>query len=147
MPRATGKFAAVVLLLVLAGCAAGADGSGATPGADTAGATGDALVITIDDGDGDGDGAGPVEHRFGCGATASGTLPDPAAVCAHLQELDDPFAPLPADQICTQQYDGPQTARITGRWNGRDVDLQLARTDGCQIARWNSLGPLLSAAG
>ena len=145
MPRAAGKSAAIVLLLVLAGCAAGGDGGGATPvpGADTTGATEDALVVSTDAGDG----SEPVEHRLGCGGTASGSLPDPAAVCARLQELDDPFAPLPADQVCTQQYDGPQTARITGRWHGRDVDLQLARTDGCQIARWNSLAPLLSAAG
>jgi hypothetical protein len=57
--------------------------------------------------------------------------------------MDDPFAPVPEDAICTQVYDGPQTARVTGRWRGEPVDLELGRNNGCRIAQWDSLGPLL----
>jgi hypothetical protein len=60
-----------------------------------------------------------------------------------LQGLGDHFAPVPADAGCTQVYGGPQTARVTGRWAGQPVDLQLSRTDGCRIAQWDRLGPLL----
>lgn len=41
--------------------------------------------------------------------------------------------------MCTQQYGGPQRARITGTWRGKKVDARFDRTDGCQIARWNRL--------
>ena len=45
--------------------------------------------------------------------------------------------------MCTQQYGGPETARVSGLWGGEPVDLALSRTDGCRIAQWESLGPLL----
>jgi hypothetical protein len=41
------------------------------------------------------------------------------------------------------QYGGPATAHITGRWAGRPVDAWYDRRDGCRIARWNQLVPLL----
>ena len=47
--------------------------------------------------------------------------------------------------LCTQQYGGPQTAHVTGRWSGEPVDLELTRVDGCRISQWDSLGPLLPA--
>ncbi|MGY1856203.1 SSI family serine proteinase inhibitor [Modestobacter sp. SYSU DS0290] len=73
----------------------------------------------------------------------AGDLPDAETACAHLEGLEDPFAPVPADAVCTQQDDGPQTARITGLWGGDPVDLALSRTDGCRIAQWDRLAPLL----
>ena len=69
--------------------------------------------------------------------------PTPEAACEHLKGMDDPFAPLPADVVCTEQFGGPQTAHVLGRWNGEPVDLELSRTDGCRISQWDSLGPLL----
>ncbi|WP_222193685.1 SSI family serine proteinase inhibitor [Modestobacter italicus] len=97
------------------------------------------LVVELDPGEG-GDVA---SYTLDCSGTPAGDLPDPAAACDHLQGLADPFAPLPADQVCTQQFGGPQTATITGRWAGEPVDLQLSRVDGCAIAQWDRLGPLL----
>jgi hypothetical protein len=41
------------------------------------------------------------------------------------------------------EYGGPATARITGTWAGRPVDGRYDRSNGCQIARWNDLVPLL----
>jgi hypothetical protein len=72
--------------------------------------------------------------------------PDPEAACAHLDGLDDPFAALPADVMCTEQYGGPQTAHVVGRWDGDEVDLELARNDGCRIAQWDALVPVVPAA-
>jgi hypothetical protein len=80
-------------------------------------------------------------YRLGCDPP-SGSHPDPEAACAHLAAMDDPFAALPDDVACTQQYGGPQTANVLGRWAGEPVDVVLSRTDGCRIAQWDGLGPL-----
>jgi hypothetical protein len=132
----------LLLPLLLVACG----GSGETPGTDdalvpTAGTVGD-LVVEQDAGDG----AAPQRWTLVCGdapGSAGGDHPDAEAACAHLRELDEPFAPLPDDQLCTQQYGGPQTARITGTWRGEPVDLELSRVDGCRIGQWDGLGPLL----
>jgi hypothetical protein len=55
----------------------------------------------------------------------------------------DPFAPVPPLRLCTMEYGGPATARITGTWAGRPVDARYNRKNGCEIARWNDLVPLL----
>jgi hypothetical protein len=73
----------------------------------------------------------------------AGSHPDPEAACAHPATMDDPFAALPDDVGCTQQYGGPQTANVLGRWAGEPVDVVQTRTDGCRIEQWDALGPLL----
>ena len=90
-----------------------------------------------------GDGSPAQSWTLACDGAAEGTHPDPAAACTHLQRMDHPFAPLPSDVACTEQFGGPQTAHVTGVWKGDPVDLQLSRTDGCRIGQWNALGPLL----
>ena len=123
-----------LLPLVLAACAGGGPGSPApAPAAE------DALVVALDRGDG----TEPERYTLSCADPAVGDLPDPAAACATLRGLTDPFAPPSGDVACTEIYGGPQTAQVTGRWAGADVDLALARTDGCQIAQWDRLGVLL----
>ncbi len=127
---------AALVLAGLAGCAQQGSGTGS---AGTASAPADRLVVEVDRGDG-----GPPErYTLTCGDVPGGDHPDPQAACAHLAARDDPFAPLAGDAVCTEQYGGPQTARVTGTWHGSDVDLALSRTDGCRISRWDSLGPLL----
>ncbi|GGV21632.1 hypothetical protein GCM10010245_36430 [Streptomyces spectabilis] len=80
---------------------------------------------------------------------AGGTHRDPSGACARLDELttpgSDPFAPVPQDAQCTMQYSGPATAHITGTWAGRPVDAAFDRSNGCEIARWNGLVPVLPA--
>ena len=44
---------------------------------------------------------------------------------------------------CSQQYAGPEWARIRGVVNGRKVDLTIARNNGCGIADWRALKGLL----
>ena len=131
----------VPLLALLAACGGGDDAATAPSEDSLAGSspTMNDLVVEQDLGDG----SAPARWTLVCAGQAEGTHPDPQAACDHLSALDDPFAPLPADQICTEQYGGPQTARITGVWGGEPVDLAVSRTNGCEISQWDSLGPLL----
>ncbi|MGY1814216.1 SSI family serine proteinase inhibitor [Blastococcus sp. SYSU D00820] len=129
----------VGLALVLTACAGqgGSPTGPASPG--TSSAARDELAVEIDRGDGS-----PVErYTLTCGPEPGGDHPAAAAACARLAGLEDPFAPIPGDVACTEVYGGPQTARVTGTWQGRPVDLRLSRTDGCRIDQWNRLGPLL----
>jgi hypothetical protein len=126
----------VLLLLALAGCAQPAgNGTSSSPSPSVV----EDLVVELDRGDG----SEPERFTLVCTGVPEGDHPDPDAACAHLAGLDDPFAPLPPDAVCTEQYGGPETARITGRWQAEDVDLELDRTDGCHISQWESLGPVL----
>ncbi|MFE7105835.1 SSI family serine proteinase inhibitor [Streptomyces sp. NPDC057575] len=84
-------------------------------------------------------------------APAGGSHPVAEQACGRLDELagegEDPFAPVPKDALCTLQHGGEATARITGTWQGRHIDAVFSRTDGCEISRWNSLGPVLPNVG
>lgn len=82
-----------------------------------------------------------------CGPTG-GTHPAPEDACAFLAETStDPFAPVSPDMMCTEIYGGPQTARVTGQWEGEEVDAEFSRTNGCEIARWDAALPLLVETG
>ena len=138
----------IALLAVLTACASPSGNSGA-PGP-TSGSADPAAGGGIQQADNDlqieldrGDGSEPESWTLTCVGFVEGSHPDAQAACDHLAAMDDPFAPLPADVICTEQYGGPQTARVLGRWNGEPVDLELSRTDGCRISQWDALGPLL----
>ena len=139
------------LLALLTACASGdrgtsrdpataepADGAGGPAGGGISQADDD-LVVELDRGDG----SEPESWTLTCVGSVEGSHPDAEAACAHLQTLEDPFAPLPEDAVCTEQFGGPQTARVRGRWNGEPMDLELSRVDGCHISQWDSLGPLL----
>ncbi len=140
----------LVLLALLSACAAGTAGSGgaaAPPPTDTTDA---AAGGGISQADNDlqvsydrGDGTEPESWTLTCVGFVEGSHPAAEAACAHLRTLDDPFAALPSDVMCTEQFGGPQTAHVLGRWNGEPVDLQLSRTDGCHISQWDALGALL----
>jgi hypothetical protein len=127
-------------VLVLAGCADGPAGTTPSVGEPTD----DYLQITV----GSTESTDVETWTLVCGDGADDdSHPDPAAACAHLEGLDDPFAELPDDVMCTEQYGGPQTAHVFGRWRGDEVDLELARNDGCRIAQWDGLVPVVPAGG
>jgi hypothetical protein len=135
-----------ILLLGLAACASPSGGNAAGPTTSAAkpaaGGTARAdndLRIDLDRGDG----TEPESYTLACLGSASGDHPDAMAACAHLAGLADPFAPIPGDVACTEQYGGPQTAHVTGLGGGEPVDLELSRVDGCRISQWDGLGPLL----
>ncbi|MFJ4171340.1 serine protease inhibitor [Paenarthrobacter sp. NPDC089714] len=76
-------------------------------------------------------------------------LPDAHAALAAVEQFgEEIFFPVPRpDRICTQQYGGPQTALVTGSFRGRPVNSSFSRTDGCEIARWKTMAPLLGNTG
>ena len=68
-----------------------------------------------------------------------GTHPDPNGACDVLLEHEDALQPVPGDVACTEIYGGPQLATISGS----GVDATLSRTNGCEIARWDALAPVI----
>jgi subtilisin inhibitor-like len=74
---------------------------------------------------------------------AGGTLVRPGRACLKLASLRNPFARPSLDQMCTQQYGGPDEAQITGTYRGRRIWVALSLTDGCQIARFRALSFLV----
>jgi hypothetical protein len=68
-----------------------------------------------------------------------GSHPDPAQACDALLGNEDTLAPVSGDVACTEIYGGPQEATVVGR----DVNASFSRTNGCEIARWDALRPVL----
>ncbi len=95
------------------------------------------LTVTVGTG-----GSAQRTYTLGCDPPG-GDHPDPEAACAALAAARRPFAPVPKDLQCTQIYGGPQTATIAGTWRGEQVSASFDRTDGCEIARWDALAPVL----
>ena len=146
--RAAGRLSRMRLLslvsaaLVMTACGS-VGGGGISDAATSAGAAERNLVVEYEPGDGT-----PVQrYTLVCGDEAEGEHPEPAAACARILRMDAPFEPLAPDRICTEQYGGPQTARVTGTWQGEEVDLELSREDGCAISQWDALVPLVPEAG
>jgi hypothetical protein len=141
-PRAASRIRPRLAWYALAAASAGAllaAGSAGAVGLPRPGLTGfgDRLTVTYDDG-----GGRTATRTLNCGiATAADTGERDA--CARLDELGGPLAPVPAGQMCTMIYGGPQTARVTGVWHGEVVDESYRRTDGCEVSRWNRMVPAL----
>ncbi|GGS38342.1 SSI family serine proteinase inhibitor [Streptomyces griseoviridis] len=102
----------------------------------------DHLTVTVRDAGGGKDGTYELYCRPG-----GGSHPDPAGACAAVDRSaragQDVFGPVPEGSVCTFQYGGPATAHVTGTWAGHRVDATYDRRDGCGIARWDRLVPLL----
>lgn len=135
----------LLLLVLLTACGGGGDDAGGgvqpSPGDDALTNDGvmNELVVVQDLGDD----SPPQEWTLSCDGAPSGTHPQPEEACQHLSAIENPFLPLPTDLMCTEIYGGPQTAQISGVWNGEPVDLEVSRRNGCEISQWDSLGPLL----
>jgi len=52
----------------------------------------------------------------------------------------------PRDRVCTQIYGGPETAHVRGTIGDRRVDRRFSKTNGCEIADWKRVEPLLAPA-
>jgi len=68
-----------------------------------------------------------------------GTHPDVNKACAALAAHPEALHPVPTDMACTQIYGGDQVATI----EGDGIRAMFNRSDGCQIARWDALAPVL----
>ena len=77
-----------------------------------------------------------------------GSLPRKAFACRRLATGGSKlFAPLPPDIVCTEIYGGPQKARVVGTVAGKRIWATFARTNGCDIGRWNRVSPWLLPPG
>lgn len=94
--------------------------------------------------------ATPIAWHLQCDP-AGGDHPKAAEACAVLAKATlegrDPFAPTPKDQMCTFVSGGPQTATVKGSWNLTKVSASFSRANGCEIARWDALAPVLELSG
>ncbi|MEQ7006545.1 SSI family serine proteinase inhibitor [Actinopolymorpha sp. B17G11] len=74
-----------------------------------------------------------------------GTHPRPDAAISAIEAAKHPFAPVPADAMCTQIYGGPARATVEGTWRGQRVSASYDKRNGCEIARWKALSAVLDA--
>lgn len=111
---------------------------------DAAAPTSKLTVLYLEDED-----ATEEEYALECGprGRAGGNHPQAADACEAVNQAvrgpKNPWEPISKDAICTQIHGGPQTARVTGTWEGREVDAEFDRTNGCEISRWDTLTPAL----
>jgi hypothetical protein len=112
-------------------------GGGATPSAPAGSAN---LTILLDDG-------------FGIRAywtltcdPVGGSHPQARTACGVLGARG--AAAFPASgRDCSQDYGGPQKARVTGTWRGRPIDSQFTLENGCEIGRWTAMIGFLPPGG
>lgn len=84
---------------------------------------------------------------------AHGRHPEPSEACAAIRDAEheaggaSPFAPVSSDALCTYMYGGPAVAEVEGTWRGQPVNARFDRSNGCEIARWDSLVPALPRIG
>jgi hypothetical protein len=109
-----------LVLLPLAGCGAGEESPARPPATE--------LTVRVDP-----DGDGPEAAKEARVRSAEGLRPAD-------------FEPVPDDVACTELFGGPETATVTGTLDGRELDARFARNNGCEIARWDKVAPLLEAA-
>jgi hypothetical protein len=138
----------VSMSLLMAACSSAGTTAGTTPGS-TPGTTGSAateLTITVRESAA----AEPVTYTLTCDP-AGGDHPDPADACAALEAARaaslNPLEPVPANMACTEIYGGEQTAVIDGTLDGEPFRTELSRVNGCEIARWDALTPVVVVPG
>ncbi|MGH3459216.1 hypothetical protein [Aeromicrobium sp.] len=69
-------------------------------------------------------------------------------ICAALDVVAPAvFEPVPLDEACTAIYGGPRTATVTGSYQDEPVSAIFNQENGCEIARWNQIKPVLKALG
>jgi len=133
---------AVLLVAALAAATLSACGSEGGSDAAPGDSSGDAssattsltIVVTATEG------GEPSTYELTCDPVG-GDHPQAEQACAAVAKAGaSVFDPVPADQSCTMIYGGPQTATVTGTYEGKDVDASFSRQDGCEIDRWEKLG-------
>lgn len=90
----------------------------------------------------DPDGSGPQQPRS-VDVRCDGEGDPPG--CAALESVSAAdLGPVAPGSACTQIYGGPDVVRIEGMLRGEPVAARLVRTDGCEIARFERVRPLLA---
>ena len=127
MPKAL-LLCVVALAATLSACGKDADSGSASSG------TALTITVRVDEG------ADPETYELECDPPG-GDHPQPADACKALDAAGiEVFGPVAEDQVCTELYGGPQTATVTGTYEGDDVEAEFSRTNGCEVDRWEQLG-------
>ena len=103
----------------MAGCSGGSGSAASTTGA---------TELTVTRSDDSGSGPGVDLDCAGAGA----------AVCERVVALLPELRPAP-DEICTQVYGGPERIEVRGTVEGVPVRVEVTRTNGCEIDRYDKL--------
>ena len=129
------RAAALLALLLLASCGGGGgDGGGTTSKID--------LTLTLWPSGVNGD---SVTWQLQCEPTG-GDHPDPAAACAALTSVRDPFGPVPPPARCKEiPESGPELAVLEGNFRGRKVRSTFSRASACVTPRWDRIAPVFPA--
>ena len=130
-------FATFLAVVVLAGCGGGDDEPGTSPPAGPTAAELD-FVYRADDS------AEPERITLSCPGS------DRAAdeTCRELGRVPaGTFDPVPAGTACTEIYGGPETLRVSGRLGDETIQSGFSRVNGCEIARWDAVSPVLRSLG
>lgn len=116
-----------LLTLVASGCGGDQPGSGGEPAS--------SLEIALDP-----DGSGGQEAQ-----TAQLSCPGDAS-CAELARITRAdLAQVPPRTACTEIFGGPEVVTIEGELEGDAVTATLNRANGCEIARFGKVLPLIQA--
>lgn len=144
---------ALALSAAFSGACGGDDGGRSDPAGDTTTTGGNdvaaSIVLSIQV---TSDGTPVRDGTLSCGDAAEGTgfLADQQAAqsaCELLHTNARAVRRLVAgrdpDLLCTQIYGGPEVADIAGEIDGQEISATIDRTDGCGIADWDMLSPLI----
>jgi hypothetical protein len=124
------RAAALLALALLAGCGGGS-GDGGNANIDLkltlwpTGTNGDSITWTLR-----------------CEPTG-GDHPDPAAACAALTAVKDPFGKLKPPPRCSEiPGSSPEVALLEGDFRGRKVRSMFERSSACVAGRWDRIAPV-----
>lgn len=139
-------IALLAAAIALTGCAAASTlpGSG---GSTQPGGSGGAMLTSLQVTVRDSAGAAPKTWTLTCDPPG-GSHPQASAACAQLAAAtSDPFAQTPKGMACSMIFGGDQKAQVTGTFEGRTVSTSFARTNGCEVARWEAVSAVLVIKG
>jgi hypothetical protein len=129
------RAAALLALVLLAGgCGGGGESDGIDAKID--------LTLTLWPSGVNGD---SVTWQLQCEPTG-GDHPDPAAACAALTSVPDPFGPVPPPDRCAEiPESGLEVAVLEGTFRGRKVRSTFSRASACVTPRWDRIAPVFPA--
>ena len=120
--------------LLLAGCGGGGGASG-----DTSADAAIDLKLTLWP---NGEAGDSVEWTLRCEPTG-GDHPDPAAACAALTAVEDPFGPVAPPRRCAEIPGGDESvAVLDGDYRGRTVHSRFSHENACRSGRWDRIAPV-----
>jgi len=138
--RPTGRASRFLLagvataVLAVAGCS-----SAAAPGGQ--GGTGNPAKVTLTFSFSGAPASQPKQLTLTCEPTG-GTHPDPAAACAALLKLNNPFAPRSKTIACPMILRSDQKILVTGTWLGKPVH-RVVLDGGCDLVLFSKLHQIL----